>query len=271
MTSNHIISFTSDFGDADGYVGIVKGAILSVNKSATIVDISHDVQPYNIASAAWIIYNAFNYFPPGTVHLVVVDPGVGSQQRRIILQHGSESFVGPDNGVFSLVVQDPLGKRAKSDPLEAFDLLKDAEKHAKQLSSTFHARDLFGPIAASLSLGYAASELGQKIDIDTLERIDSLEIERHEGSLKGRVIHVDRFGNLVTNLPNIKLPSSALFTINDQKVGPIAKTYRSVEKGQPTAIMGSHGFVEIAVCEGRADQALDAEIGSIVVAHIDKR
>ncbi|MBX9671161.1 MAG: SAM-dependent chlorinase/fluorinase [Candidatus Obscuribacterales bacterium] len=265
MTSNQIISFTSDFGNSDGYVGIVKGAMLSVNCNAKIVDISHDVQPFNIRSAAWIIYNGFNYFPPDSVHLVVVDPGVGSHQRRILVQSGKYSFVGPDNGVFSLIVQDPLGKRAANERLEAYDLLENPELRTEQLSSTFHARDIFGPVAARLSLGHQAKLLGQPIEINSLVELNGLKLEQTEELLNGRVIHIDHFGNLITNIPASLLSAAAVITVNDVKVGSIARTYHSVDKGQLTAISASHGFLEIAVSEGRAVDALKASIGSRVL------
>lgn len=255
------ITFTSDFGNLDGYAGIVKGVIASINPKASVIDLTHQVEPFNLISAAWIIYNAYNYFPASTVHLVVVDPGVGSSRRGVVLKLDETYFVGPDNGVFSLILQDPLSKRSQD--IEAFGLNGDSPYYSF-VSSTFHARDIFAKVVAHISLGKPVGEFGKSIESGSLITDRGLEVERNESGIAGRIAHVDRFGNLITNIPMTFLKQDAICFVNDRSVGTLRRTYQSVSRGTPVAIGGSHGFLEVAVCEGRADRTLNAEVGSSV-------
>lgn len=258
QTKEHcnIISFTSDFGNQDGYVGIVKGAILNINQEAQIVDLSHKIEPFDARSASWIVFNSYRFFPKGTVHLVVVDPKVGSSQRRILLTNGEHHFVGPDSGVFSLV----LSTRG---PWKAYEL-KNEIFFLQDISSSFHARDVFGPVSSHLSLGIEPAKFGPEIEVESLNsslykaaRVDS-------DSIEGAVIYIDRFGNLITSVPNEAIPqaisSKLTLRIKDKSIKEISTTYSSKETGELLAFMGSHGFLEIAVNQGNAGVELGCRI-----------
>lgn len=262
MALADIITFTSDFGDNDGYVGIVKGSIMSVNDNAKVIDVCHAIEPFNIVSAAWVIYNAFNYFPKGTIHVVVVDPGVGSTQRRIALKTSDYFFVGPDNGVFSLIVADPLNKRGLNDKLEAFHLT-NPQFFLPEVSSTFHARDIFGPVAGYLSLGMSCTKMGEEIEISTMIQKSEMLVEMRESGLVGRVVHIDRFGNLITNIPASLVHQNWNCSLGENEV-PLSDSYHSVPKGELLAITGSHGFVEIAMNEGNAAEEFNVATGATV-------
>lgn len=273
--SNRLITFTSDFGSTDGYVGIVKGVIKSINQDAQVIDLSHEVNSFQISTAGWIIYNAYNYFPDDSIHLVVVDPGVGSERKSVILRQPGAIFVGPNNGVFSLVIQDPLGKRKATSKemrrergeLEAFELAKRSHYYPS-VSSTFHARDIFARVVAHLSLDPHDSileELASPVDNRKLVVDKLLQFENTGFAIRGKVAHIDHFGNLITSIPAAEVPDEAICSINQQSVGSVRTTYHSVTQGKLVAIRGSHGFLEIAACEARADVATGANLGSDVI------
>jgi len=263
MVTSGIITFTTDFGSRDGYAGIVKGVMLAVNKAAQIVDLTHDVEPFNTASASWIIYNAFNYFSDGTVHLVVVDPGVGSSRRGLLVQINQQFFVGPDNGIFSLLLQDPLRKKVSDSKILAYELREKSQYYASNVSSTFHARDIYGKVAAHLSLGVQPQEFGELVETDSLIRHPLATVS--EGTtIRGSVAHIDHFGNLITNIPHADCRGNLICVLEGKEIGPIRTTYQSVSKGSLVALRGSHGFIEVACCEGRADSATGAAIGATV-------
>lgn len=257
---SNIISFTSDFGNEDGYVGIVKGAILNINPEAQIVDLGHELKPFDADSASWIIFNSYRFFPKGSVHLVVVDPKVGSSQRRLLLTNGEHHFVGPDSGVFSMVLSSRGSFRAYELKNEIFFL--------QDISSSFHARDIFGPVSAHLSLGIEPAKFGPEVEIESLDsslyepaRVDS-------ASIGGTVIYTDRFGNLISNIPNEAIPqaiSSGLsLKIGESTIKEISQTYSSKGPGELLAFMGSHGFLEIAVNQGNAKKQLGCSTGESI-------
>lgn len=269
-----MITFTSDFGSADGYVGIVKGVIKSINQNAHVIDLSHEVKPFQISTAAWIIYNAFNYFPDDSIHLVVVDPGVGGNRRGVILRQSGAVFVGPDNGVFSLIVQDPLGKRSSSaeqqTKLEAFELARESQYYPS-VSSTFHARDIFARVVAYLSSdlhGSILKKFASPAELDSLIIDKRLQFEKTSTGIRGKVAHIDHFGNLITSIPAAQVTADAKFSINQHRIGSVGTTYHSVAKGDLVAIRGSHGFLEIAACEARADVATGTELGSDILVEV---
>ena len=272
--SNRVITFTSDFGSSDGYVGIVKGVIKSINHNAHVIDLSHEIKSFQISTAAWIIYNAYNYFPPDSIHLVVVDPGVGADRRGVILSQPGAIFVGPDNGVFSLIVQDPLGKRSSAkdghSELKAFELAKESHYYPS-VSSTFHARDVFARVVAHLSSdlhGSIFKKFATPIDVDSLIIDKHSKFERTAAGIRGKVAHVDHFGNLITSIPATEVTPEAIVSINQHRIGSVGTTYHSVAKGDLVAIRGSHGFLEIAACEARADEATGGELGSDVIVEV---
>lgn len=264
-----VITFTSDFGTKDGYVGIVKGVMLSINRSAQLVDITHEVEPFSIGSAAWIIYNAYDHFPSDAIHVVVIDPGVGSSRRGVLLQVGEQKFIGPDNGIFSLILQDPLRKRDNDCSISAVELATESDFYAPTgVSNTFHARDVYARVAAHTSLGVRPEECGKRISAASLIVSTDLEFSKNETLIRGRVAHIDHFGNLITNIPSHCLTDHSICTVDGKPVGEPKTTYQSVPKGELVALRGSHGFLEIACCEGRADAALGTRNGSSVLVQL---
>lgn len=266
---SQIITFTSDFGSRDGYAAIVKGVINSLNSNARVVDVSHEVEPWNVGEAAWIIYNAYKFFPRGTVHLVVVDPAVGSGQRRLLLSNGHHFFVGPDSGVFSHLIRDPVGgnfdgeETSREARWEVFELTESSYWLAN-LSTTFHARDLFGPVAAHLANGESHDSFGPAIDLASLNYLPVAVIEQSNENLLGEVLYIDRFGNLITNIPSAMVADQSECFVKDELAGGIVTTYSSKKAGQVVAFRGSHGFIEVAAYQGRADDKLNAGVGDRV-------
>jgi S-adenosylmethionine hydrolase len=274
-----IITLTTDFGTADGYVGTMKGVILGINPQARLIDISHHVVPQVIRQAAYILWTAVRYFPAGTVHLVVVDPGVGSARRPIAVQTPTAFFVGPDNGVFSLVLsnQQLADSRwqiadhclsAISYQLSAITVvhLTNPRYWRPEVSHTFHGRDIFAPVAAHLSRGVALAELGEPIDDPVILPVLRPE-RRGDGSLTGHVLHTDRFGNVITDIPAQLLlePDRWVVEVAGRRIVGLRPTYAAVEPGGLVALVGSDGLLEIAVREGNAAQVLGVKVGDPVV------
>lgn len=250
-----IITLTTDFGDHDPYVGIMKGVILGVAPRAAIVDFTHQVPPQNISEAAFVLESARPYFPEGTAHLAVVDPGVGSERRPILVTTSRESYVGPDNGLFSFALALP-GAQAW--------LLDRSEFWLPDVSRTFHGRDIFAPVAAHLALGVPPSDLGSPLPDPV--RLPRPQPERtRNGEITGHVIHVDRFGNLMTDIPGQWLAGRE-WTCEISGVllrGP-APTYASVPRGELLLLVSSNGTAEIAAREANAAERLRARSGTRV-------
>jgi S-adenosylmethionine hydrolase len=255
-TFGPVITLTTDFGTADGYTGVVKGVILSKAPHGQIVDISHQIEAWNIRSASWVITSAYKYFPAGTVHMVVVDPQVGSMQRRILLKGAQEIFLAPDNGVLSSIIDEQSN-------WTVYELDK-RDFWLPYVSSTFHARDIFAPVAAHLISGIQASELGTEISLDSLARLDATPAESTVEGLSGLVVHVDRFGNLITNIPNNKIRPHTHCYLDGKSIGELQNTYSSVSQGHAAAFPASHGYIEIALHQGRAADVLKASTGAQV-------
>ncbi len=257
-----LITMTTDFGMSDGYVGTMKGVILSIAPDATIVDITHDIQPHAISQAAFVVASAAPYFPPGTIHLVVVDPGVGSERRAIAVQTKKAIFVAPDNGVLTFVLQ-PFAD--ESVPAKIIHLTR-RKYWLPQVSSTFHGRDIFAPVAAHLAAGVSISKLGKPIDDPVLLDIPQPR-QISDGSLQGHVIYVDRFGNLVTDIPAAWLGKEKQWRVEvaGRVVEQLSPTYADVSRGQLLALIGSSGLLELAVREGSAALMLGIGVGASVV------
>lgn len=248
-----IITLTTDFGEKDYFVGAVRGVILSINPKAKIVDISHQLQPFNLISAAFTLKNFYSYFPAGTIHLAVVDPGVGSKRKPILIQTEKYCFIGPDNGIFSWI----------NEPFQKIIHLTNSKFFLNPVSSTFQARDVFAPVAAYLSLGVKIDEFGKP-----LKKLVSLEIPKiqfKKNKLIGEVIHVDNFGNLISNIQpeNLKKGFKTL-KIKDRKISKVSNTFSSVSQGEILVYWGSAGFLEIGVNCGNATEMLKAGIGEKV-------
>jgi len=252
-----IVTLTTDFGLKDPYVGAMKGAMLGVAPALAIVDITHLVAPGAVLEGAFILGEACGYFPRGTVHVGVVDPGVGGKRKAILVEAGEYVFVGPDNGLVSLAVR-RLGMK------RAFEVT-DERSFLPEVSSTFHGRDIFGPVAARVAAGASPGSFGPE-----LGSIESLQVPvpaLEGGGLSGEVIYVDSFGNLVTNIRKEELarfgaPVDVL--IGDKSIHGVKKTYAMAEKGAPLALIGSSGLLEVAVSSGSAAGVLNCGVGEKV-------
>ena len=261
-----IVTLTTDFGNADHYVGVLKGVILSINPEAHIVDICHDLRPYDVLDGAFAITQAYRYFPPRTVHLVVVDPGVGSSRRPILVSAGNHSFVAPDNGVLSLLYAREEAAIVRHITASHYFL--------EPVSQTFHARDVFAPIAAWLSRQVEPEKFGDLIE-DFIRFQPPQPKKVNDRLLKGIVLRVDRFGTLTTNLTPADLPQ--LFTdtpppfkivIGKTEVTKLVTSYAHEAPGEVFAILGSSGYLEIAVNRASAAAAVGvgkgAEVGVVL-------
>lgn len=259
MAGRPIISITTDFGENDHFVGVMKGVILSVNPDATIVDINHQVNSYDIFDGAYSLSQSYHVFPPGTVHLVVVDPGVGSERRPIIAQTKDYRFVAPDNGVLSMVYEREERVEVRQVTSEHF--------FRKPVSKTFHGRDIFAPVAAWLSRGMEAEKFGSVIN--DYARFTSVRPKWVNNSLvKGVTIKVDKFGNVVTNITPedvsqifSQYPPPFCIRINGHEITQIRESFAAGNSSELFAVVGSSGFIEICTNRGSAAKTMNVNRG----------
>ena len=255
-----VITLLTDFGTADYFVGAMKGVILTINRSASIVDITHEIPPQDIESGAFTLLTCYRDFPAGTIHVAVVDPGVGSSRRAIVVRAGSQYFVGPDNGLFSYVYD-------REGSFEVFHVTA-SDYFRPSPSATFHGRDVFAPVAAALSKGIDPQALGPRIT-DAV-RLPSLSpTADNGGNLHGRIIHIDHFGNCITNFTRPDLPDSqsVKLLVNSTSIETFRQFFTD-EHGSADeifAIWGSAGFLEIAVNRASAAALLRVKRGDAVV------
>lgn len=242
-----LITLLSDFGTADGYVAEMKGVLYSMAPDARVVDLSHDIPPHDIEAARLTVARYWRRFPPGTIHLVIVDPGVGSSRAALAVSSDERYLVGPDNGVLSpaLLVSDAAAVTLPV-PVTA--------------SRTFHGRDVFAPAAAALAGGAPLSTLGTPHDQPVVRRTPEA-VRREDGAILGEVLAIDRFGNAVTNLVGVR---SGVIAAGGRPV-PVRTTYADVASGAAVALTGSSGLLEIAVRDGNASQVLKLARGATVV------
>lgn len=260
-----IITLTTDFGTDDAYLAAMKGVILEINPGATIVDISHSIEPQNIRQGAFVFSTAYTYFPQDTVHLVVIDPGVGGPRRAIILETDKAIFVAPDNGVLSYVVQastkKPISRPAlmKLPPdLQAFEITNPKFWH-HPVSSTFHGRDIFAPVAAHISLGIPLNELGQAIASVSVFPLPRPQPDAN-GNLIGHILHIDHFGNLITDITGQDLlPGKFRIEVAGHKISSLSQSYEQAQ--ELLALIGSSGKLEIALKSGSAARLLGSKVG----------
>jgi S-adenosyl-L-methionine hydrolase (adenosine-forming) len=251
------IALLTDFGTRDYFVAAMKGTILSINPSAVIVDITHEIPPHDIREASFTLRACYRDFPPGTIFLAVVDPGVGSERRAIAAEAGGFYFVAPDNGLLGFIFGD--------ESTQVYEIT-ETRLFRSSVSSTFHGRDVFAPVAAHLSSGVKPEELGRGIS-DPVS-FGEPEPRLFEGGIEGEVIHIDRFGNLVTNITPGDLPASYNVEINGRIIEKQVDHYAGAREGEMFSITGSAGFLEISVREGSAANALDAQPGlKVIVRH----
>lgn len=265
MGKKRVIALLTDFGVEDPYVGEMKAVIAGINPEARVIDISHHVPPQDIQEGAFILYSSYKYFPEGTIFVSVVDPGVGTRRRIVCLRTRQHTFLAPDNELLSPII-------AKEKVLLAVEVTNTRYFFPK-VSSTFHGRDVFAPVAAHLSKGLKPTRLGKRIDhIQTFPLPSPVILER--GVLEAEVIHVDRFGNLITSvdLAWADLLQTRLLSISikDRKVTHISQTYQDGQVGELLALFGSSGHLEISVNMGNAREVLGCTRGDKVVIHFEQ-
>lgn len=252
-----LITLITDFGTKDEYVGVMKGVILSRNPEAKIIDITHEIEPFNVEEAAMILERAYRYFPEKTVHIAVVDPGVGGKRKEIIVHARGHFFVGPDNGIFSFPLK-------KSKDVMVWEIERE-KLGVREISSTFHGRDIFAPCAAILSLGSHPSEVGRLTDEFII--LEGLFPVENGDEIVGRVIYFDRFGNAVTSIPNASVEDGVL-----EVSGRVLEFFSCYEEGEGVfAIKGSGGFVEISSKMEDVRKLLKIERGCEVICRKRKR
>ena len=265
-----IITLTTDFGISDTYVGIMKGVILGINPNAQIVDLTHAIPPQDIYEAAFSIYAARSYFPQGTIHVIVVDPGVGSDRQAIVSHIDTAFFVCPDNGVLSYLLHSVRDEAAQSIDSVA---IQNSAYYLPEVSNTFHGRDIFAPVAAHLSLGVPLDDIGPPVH--TLVQLPIQVPELSGNTLTGQIVKIDRFGNAITNISETaiaRLESTSTveipiyeISVGNARLNRLNRAYAEAGVGKPLAIIGSYGVLEIAINGGNAKEALGIKWGDPVV------
>ncbi len=260
-----VITLASDFGLHDHYVGTMKGVILRIHPEARVIDVTHQITVQDVLEASLILDSGYRYFPVGTVHVVVVDPGVGSGRRPILVAGNEHYFVGPDNGTFTAVID--------SDPSARVFEIAERRFLLPDTSDTFHGRDVFAPVAAYLSRGVAPDEFGPPVS-DPRRLV--LPLPRIWGDqIRGEVIHIDSFGNIVSNITRADFERAVgshrfRILINGKVIDRVHRTYADQERGQVLALFGSNELLEIAVAEGRAERRIGAGKGDTILVEFEE-
>lgn len=253
-----IVTLLSDFGLSDGYVAAVKGVLLSRCPAARLVDVSHEIPAGDVAAGAFVLAQAARHFPAGAVHLAVVDPGVGSARRAVACQVGDAFFVAPDNGLLSRVLPPLSSGAVQAHSLEARDLWREP------VSPVFHGRDVFAPVAAHLAGGGRLMDAGPPLDLESLVCLEWPRVEAAMEAVRGCVVHVDRFGNLVTNLDARSVRAEAGEVEIAQRFVPVLRTYSDAPPGALLALTGSEGLIEVACNGGDAAKLLGVQRNDVV-------
>lgn len=261
-SSSRIITLTTDFGLADHFTGVMKGVILGIAPESRIVDITHETRAYDIDEAAFTIAQSYRYFPPKTVHVVVVDPGVGTMRRPILVEAADQFFVGPDNGVFAFILSQEKNKvRA----------ISNAKYFLQPVSSTFHGRDVFAPVAAHLASGVSPARIGKPID-DYLRPCSVKPDRTARRGWTGSILRVDRFGNAITNFLASDFPRALEgpfeMSVGLQEVSRLAKNYEQFGIGELFVIVGSSGYLEVSAGQASAARILGVGVGAPVELRI---
>jgi S-adenosylmethionine hydrolase len=255
-----IITLLTDFGTRDHFVGAMKGVILSLNPEARIVDITHEIPPQDINAAGFSLFACYKNFPRRTIHLSVVDPGVGSERRAILAVSGEQYFIAPDNGLLSFIY-------AAEENIKVFELNRE-RFFQKEVSRTFHGRDIFAPVAAWLSRGVLPEELGDEI-ADFVRFEIGRPQKAGENTLRGEILHVDRFGNCITNFDKQLLPESFHLEIKGHKVAKLQNFYAEADdRDKLFMLFGSAGLLEISAFRDSAAEIMNVEAGERVLAHL---
>lgn len=273
-----IITLTTDFGLADAYVASMKGVILGINPEVKLVDISHQIEPQNVAQAALLLHTIYKYFPPDTIHLAVVDPGVGTSRHPIALATPQAMFIAPDNGLLSYIIDDfrepsastlypetELQETKLPPSLKAFHL-NNSQYWRHPISNTFHGRDIFAPVAAHLSLGVPLLELGELIPSLLVFPIPHPQSQAN-GSLLGHIQHIDTFGNLISDVHRSNLPhGKVVIDIAGYRIEELSNSYAAGK--DLVALIGSSGYLEIALKNGSAAKRLGVRVGDSIIIQI---
>ena len=262
-----LLVFTTDFGLSDSYAGVMKGVALGINPDLAFVDLNHQVAPQNVSQGAFALGVSYKYFPPDAIHVAVVDPGVGTSRRPVLLRTPHGSFVAPDNGLLSRVLDNYLPcASAASGPVDvpqsvrAFHL-KNPAYWLHPVSSTFHGRDIFTPVAAHLSLGVAPEWMGEPTDV--LEYLPVPRPRVDADGIRGEITYSDTYGNLISNIPQqlIEGRSVAEVRIKGRSIARLSRTFNDGPDAGLVALVGSHGYLEVAVPNGSAAATLAAGPG----------
>ena len=249
-----IITLTTDFGLVDPFVAIMKGVILGIAPNARLVDVTHEIGSYDIVEAALLLDSYYRYFPEGTIHVVVVDPGVGSERRPMAAAANGHIFVAPDNGVLSLVL-----KADATAPIPAAYCITNEILFRNPVSNTFHGRDIFASVAAHLARGTPIESVGPRISDFVKKPLPKPRLQG--GRLVGIVLRIDKFGNIITNLRRENLPSDFSIKVAGLSITRLCSSFSEAESGEFFAIEGSTGFIELALNQGSAAEKLNVECG----------
>jgi S-adenosylmethionine hydrolase len=257
-----IITLTTDFGAADWFVGTMKGVILGIQPRARLVDITHEIPVGDIRAGAFALAASCKFFPRQTVHVAVVDPGVGSRRRAIAVQTLNYLFVGPDNGILSLALA--------REKIKAVHQVTNEQLFLRPVSNTFHGRDVFAPVAANLSKGLPLASVGPSMK--EFVKLSWPEPQRTANSIKGEIAYIDRFGNVITNIGNAMFASlakgSGEITVKSKRFCALRPFYQAVPSGNPVAVPGSSGFVELAVNGGSAAKKFNLRVGQAAIVRV---
>ncbi len=255
------LTLTTDFGTRDTYVAAVKGVVLSHAPDVQILDVTHEIEPQDVVGGSYQVSTLLGLFPEDTIHLIVVDPGVGSARRAIVVDTEAGTYVAPDNGVLTPVFDGVKVREVRE--------ITDMGLVRPRVSSTFHGRDVFAPAAAHLALGVPPARFGDLVEDPV--RLNVWDIERGKGRVRGQIVHIDRFGNVITNLSRADLPAErdVEVSVGSTRIRGMSRTYTDVETGGVLALMGSQDTVEISINGGRAAETLSLSRGDRV--EISKR
>lgn len=253
-----LITLLTDFGHQDVYVGVLKGVIAAICPTAQVIDLTHSIPPQDRYAARFNLLNALPHFPSGTIHLAVVDPGVGTTRRGVALQTQDSLLVGPDNGIFS-------GWLNLEPPLAAVQLTNPAYWRTLNPNPTFHGRDIFAPVAAYLARGLPLDQLGDAIPLQSLTQLDLPPLQYDQHQIIGTIQYIDHFGNGITTIPATVVADQSWQVELAERPLPTAATYGDLPIGSPLALLGSHGWVEVAVHQGSARQQLELQVGDEIV------
>lgn len=258
-----LITLMTDFGLRDHFVGVMKGVIAGIAPAARVIDITHELDAHRTEQARYLMSQTWPYFPARTIHVVVVDPGVGSARRPVLVEAGGQFFVGPDNGIFTDLLDLPKAKVRRLDSQRLW---------RGEVSATFHGRDIFAPVAAHLAAGVRPSQAGPLIG-DAQRGRSLAPVRTGKRFFTGEVVHVDRFGNLITNLAPLEMPElgprRSVLKIGYAVIDGLSPNYAAIPPGEAGAVIGSGGTIEIAVNQGRADRQLGAGAGSPVELELE--